>query len=213
MRRISEPTSPRAMVERPRRGSPAGKSVGVSKRLLGIEVARGPAQPDGRILTTGTRRCNRGTVSRMARLRVKSLVWIVRPAGDGAAAEVLLLERPGERGGGLHPVTGNADRGEAPSAAAVREALEETGLRGDLVDLCFRHEFANAHARFVEHAFLLAVAAGAQFALSDEHVHALWTPGEDAHARIAWDAHRATLRLALEAWAARAGAARLQRGG
>lgn len=150
----------------------------------------------------------------MARLRVKSLVWILRPSRDGAGeAEVLLLERPGERGGGLHPVTGNADRGETPFDAAQREAEEETGLRGALIDLGFRHEFAGPRARFVEHAFLLVVPEGAEATLSDEHVHALWAGRADAEARLGWDAHRATLLLALAAWDARAGAARLKRGG
>jgi lipoyl(octanoyl) transferase len=150
----------------------------------------------------------------MPRLRFKSLVWIVRPSGDDAGAvQVLLLERPGERGGGLHPVTGNAERGEAPFDAAQREALEETGLRGELVDLQFRHEFQGPRARFVEHAFLLRVAAGAEVTLSDEHVHALWTDRADAQARIGWDAHRAAPLLALAAWDALAGPARLKRGG
>jgi 8-oxo-dGTP pyrophosphatase MutT (NUDIX family) len=150
----------------------------------------------------------------MARLRVKSLVWIVRPSGDGAAAaQVLLLERPGDRGGGLHPVTGNAERGEPPFDAAQREALEETGLRGELVDLHFRHEFEGRRARFVEHAFLLAVAEGAEVTLSDEHVHALWTDRATAQARLAWEAHRAALLLAMAAWDAGAGSARLKRGG
>ena len=37
-------------------------------------------------------------------VRRKALVWIVRPG-----PEVLILERPGKRGGGHHPVTGKAD--------------------------------------------------------------------------------------------------------
>ena len=58
------------------------------------------------------------------RRSLKALVWVLRPSKGGA--EVLLLQRPARRGGGLHPVTGKAEEGEEPLAAASREVLEET---------------------------------------------------------------------------------------
>lgn len=134
------------------------------------------------------------------RTRHKALVWIVRPAASGP--EVLLLERPANRGGGLHPVTGKADRGETPRAAAVREAQEETGLGGVVRDLGFRHEFVAARpgkkeTRWIEHAWLLSVPAGSEPVLSDEHVAAHWVPGPEATALLTWAAHREALALAL----------------
>ena len=135
----------------------------------------------------------------MPRDRVKALVWIFRP-GDGGAPEVLLLERPQKRGGGEHPVTGNADRDEAPPACATREAAEETGLFGVLVDLHFAHEYRGEKRRFEEHAFLLRVAAEAEPELSSEHVGYRWTTPADVRAAVQWPAHQAALEKALLAW-------------
>ena len=151
------------------------------------------------------------------RTRHKALVWIVRPAARSPlregpdAPEVLLLERPETRGGGLHPVTGKANRGERPEAAAEREVREETGFAGELRDLGFHHEFVAARpgkkeTRWVEHAWLLSVPAGSAPQLSDEHVAARWVPAPDAAAVLEWAAHRETLALALAAWSALRGA-------
>ena len=137
----------------------------------------------------------------MRRARAKAMVWIFRP-GRGGAVEVLLLERTVRRGGGFHPVTGKAEQGEAPADAAAREAEEETGLTGALFDLRFCHEFEAPRGRCVEHAFLLGVAASAAVLLSNEHVGAVWATPDQARSRLEWDAHRATLALALAVWAA-----------
>ncbi len=127
------------------------------------------------------------------------MVWVLRPGGDGRA-EVLLLQRPGQRGGGVHPVTGKAEPGESAQQAAAREALEETGLAGPLADLRFQHEFSRAGRRFVEHAFLLSAAPGAEVTLSGEHVAADWVAPAEAVRRLRWAAHKAALALALAAW-------------
>lgn len=127
------------------------------------------------------------------------MVWVCRP-GNGGGVEVLLLERPARRGGGFHPITGKAEPGEEPAAAAAREAAEETGLGGPLVDLRFRHEFAVGRRRMVEHSFLLLAPAGAEPVLCDEHVGAVWVAPAEAMERVRWDAHRAALTLALAAW-------------
>ena len=159
------------------------------------------------------------------RTRHKALVWVVRPVaasrarlaaadlavppgpGPVLAPEVLLLQRPDGRGGGLHPVTGRAERGEAPLVTAAREAREETGLDGALHDLGFLHEFTatrpgKRETRWIEHAFLLAVAPGSEPTLSGEHIAARWEPGPEVPALLEWAAHREALRLALAAWSA-----------
>ena len=131
--------------------------------------------------------------------RLKALVWIVRPGRQGA--EVLLLERPAKRGGGHHPVTGKADEGETPHACAVREAFEETGLRGDLHDLQFAHSFDDPRRRSLrEHAYLLSVVGGSEPRISSEHVAARWAEPADARAALEWAAHREALDLALAVW-------------
>ena len=132
-------------------------------------------------------------------LRLKALVWIVRPGSQGP--EVLLLERPARRGGGHHPVTGKADEGETPGACAEREAFEETALRGDLHDLAFTHSFDDQRRRSLEeHAYLLSVASGAEPRLSSEHVAARWVEPADARAALEWAAHREALDRALALW-------------
>ncbi|HTO96404.1 MAG TPA: NUDIX domain-containing protein [Myxococcales bacterium] len=131
-------------------------------------------------------------------MRLKALVWILRPGSGGP--QVLLLQRPKGRGGGEHPVTGKADRGESASACAEREALEETGLRGELVELRFVHDYAGRKGVFEEHAFLLRAAAGAIPVLSHEHVAFRWASAEQAREAVRWGAHARALELALGAF-------------
>jgi 8-oxo-dGTP pyrophosphatase MutT (NUDIX family) len=131
------------------------------------------------------------------RLRSKALVWIVRQGSSGA--EVLLLQRPQRRGGGLHPVTGKVEDREPVAAAAAREVEEETGLTGELVDLGYFHEYVSAGGkRFREHAFLLRVPPPARaIELSDEHEAFAWVPPDEARASVSWPAHREALERAL----------------
>lgn len=135
----------------------------------------------------------------MKRPRDKALVWIIRPGAGGP--EALLLQRPPHRGGGWHPVTGKADRGESPELAAAREAREETGLSGPLVDLRWAHAFETPRGPVIEHCFLQRVAGSAEPRLSDEHVAHRWLSLEEAWEALEWDAHRHTLRLVRDALA------------
>lgn len=136
----------------------------------------------------------------MKRIRVKALVWVLRDGPGGP--EALLLRRPPARGGGWHPVTGKADRDEAPEAAAAREAREETGLGGPLLDLRWSHAFETPRGPMVEHSFLLRAARDARPRLSEEHVEFLWAPIDEARSKLEWDAHRRSLELAAHAWRA-----------
>jgi len=131
-------------------------------------------------------------------VRLKALVWIVRPGSGGP--QVLLLRRPPRRGGGEHPVTGKAEPGEAVAACARREALEETGLDGLLAALGHAHRYQGKKGDFEEHSFLLRVAGDAEPKLSDEHVAFRWVSPADARAAIHWPAHRNALDLALQAF-------------
>ena len=133
------------------------------------------------------------------RRSLKALVWVLRPSKGGA--EVLLLQRPARRGGGLHPVTGKAEEGEEPLAAASREVLEETGLEGALRDLRFVHEFTTHKGRQAEeHAFLLLASPRAQVKISDEHDGFVWMDTAGAREAVSWQAHRDSLELALAAF-------------
>ena len=131
-------------------------------------------------------------------MRLKALVWILRPGPSGP--QVLLLERTPDRGGGEHPVTGKADPGESAAACAAREALEETGLRGELVDLRYLHRYRGKKGVFEEHAFLLRVLAGATPRMSHEHDGYRWATLEQAAGAVRWRAHGRALELAVKAF-------------
>jgi 8-oxo-dGTP pyrophosphatase MutT (NUDIX family) len=129
-------------------------------------------------------------------VRLKALVWIVRPGAAGP--EVLLLKRPERRGGGEHPVTGKADKGEKPLACAEREAREETALEGELVPLHLVHRYRAKKGDFEEHAFLLKVGPKAEPTLSTEHVSFRWVAADDALSVLHWKAHKEALAAALK---------------
>ena len=129
-------------------------------------------------------------------MRLKALVWILRSGPSGPS--ILLLERPPHRGGGEHPVTGKADSGETAAECAARESFEETGLRGELVDLEYVHRYRGRKGMFEEHAFLLRVPEDAAPSLSDEHIGYRWASAKDARAAVRWNAHAKALDLALK---------------
>jgi 8-oxo-dGTP pyrophosphatase MutT (NUDIX family) len=130
-------------------------------------------------------------------VRLKALVWILRQGASGEP-EVLLLQRPARRGSGEHPVTGKADPGESARDCAAREAKEETGLTGELVDLGLVHRYSGKKGQFEEHAFLLRAKKGAEPKLSDEHVSHRWVTPAEARAAVRWKAHRDALDLAVK---------------
>ena len=131
-------------------------------------------------------------------MRLKALVWILRSGSSGPS--ILLLERAPHRGGGEHPVTGKADRGETAQECAAREALEETGLGGEIVDLGYAHRYRGRKGQFEEHAFLLRVPVDAQPKLSAEHVGYRWASAREARSVLRWKAHAKALELALRAF-------------
>jgi 8-oxo-dGTP pyrophosphatase MutT (NUDIX family) len=128
-------------------------------------------------------------------VRLKALVWIVRTGPRGP--EVLLLQRPGRRGGGEHPVTGKAHEGETPIECARREAHEETGIAGEPVPLGLVHRYQGKKSLFEEHSFAMRAPANAAPLLSHEHVAYRWATAEEARQAVHWEAHREALELAL----------------
>jgi 8-oxo-dGTP pyrophosphatase MutT (NUDIX family) len=66
-------------------------------------------------------------MSSASRELLKVTSFILRPSARGGSAEVLLLDHPNA---GIQVPAGTVEEGEAPEAAAVREAMEETGLDG-----------------------------------------------------------------------------------
>src|SRR5712675_2593605 len=196
IRRISDPTRSRAIVQRPARGSP-GRSSSSLSAARSMNTSGAPYHGSGRAARGPHGRGHAIKMRSVQRRSLKALVWVLRPGKGGV--EILLLQRPARRGGGLHPVTGKAEEGEQPLAAATREALEETGIAGSLSDLGFVHEFTTHKGRLAEeHAFLLLAEPRTQVRISDEHDGFIWVDAEAARASVSWQAHRDSLELALE---------------
>ena len=123
-------------------------------------------------------------------------VYPVRRAGDGL--ELLVLRRaPGGRcAGSWESVHGHIEPGERPVEAALRELLEETGLRPEALYNLSRVESFYEH-RLDEVAlvpvFVAMVAAAAVAAPGGEHDATEWLTLADARARLAWPRERRAL--------------------
>jgi dATP pyrophosphohydrolase len=130
-------------------------------------------------------------------------VYVLRMQAGRGAAEVLVLRRaPGERCAGTwETVHGHIDAGEAPTAAALRELREETGLAPERLYNVSRVETFYLHARDVLAlipVFCAIVPAGARVALSGEHDRGEWLAPDEAARRFAWPRERRALADALQ---------------
>lgn len=102
--------------------------------------------------------------------------------------ELLLLKRHPHRGDYWQPVTGSIEPRESPTACAVRELREESGLVGQVWNLGFTHSFLFGEPRptriprlFQETSFWTLVDGDAPVTLdSREHCTYAWTPWRQA---------------------------------
>ena len=118
-------------------------------------------------------------------LRTVSVTILRRRTDD---FEVLLLKRHPNRGDYWQPVTGSIERGESPSACAVRELREESGMSGRVWNLGYAHSFLFGEPKptrlprvFQETAFWTLVRGDAPIHLDErEHCTHAWTPWKKA---------------------------------
>ncbi len=110
---------------------------------------------------------------------------------------MLLLQRPPPCAPEWHPVTGHVEPGESFEDAARREAFEETGCAGDLVDLAFafafRGRWRGTEYLYEERAFGLRTDSSA-CRLSREHVAFRWAGTDAALGVLRWREHAEALR-------------------
>ena len=138
----------------------------------------------------------------MVELRVGVVdVFVVRPASDGW--RVLVLRRAGgvRCPGAWEAVHGSIEPDERPEEAAVREVLEETGLRCErLYDVTvhgfYMHRNATIQLAIVFAAFVAPDAEAV--ALGEEHDAAEWLTVDEAAERYFWPSERRLLREAHE---------------
>ena len=142
----------------------------------------------------------------------KSIQTFIFQRADGAV-RYLLLKRIGSRGAFWQPVTGRLEPGETWLEAAAREVWEETGLRGEVVDLNFRHSFLvdpkfwRQHPEFAikineEAAFVLDVTGGDPGAVTldpSEHDAYEWVDYDTAMDRLIWEGNKKALALTRQA--------------
>lgn len=125
-------------------------------------------------------------------------VWAYRRVGAGV--ELLLLHRvDGRKGspGFWQGVSGGVEAGESVLQAAVRELLEETGLRPRalfLLDALFTHYAHRKDELETVVPFAAEVDAGERPTLSDEHDEYRWETIERAEALLPYEGQRAALR-------------------
>jgi len=100
-------------------------------------------------------------------------------------------------------VAGDGEQGESVLQAAQREAEEEIGIAGDLIQLdslctvpkdCFAAADSWGENVFVipEHCFAVNVGAR-DLSLSEEHTQSQWLPFDDASRVLKWDSNRNAL--------------------
>ncbi|MCI0581431.1 MAG: NUDIX domain-containing protein [Chloroflexi bacterium] len=122
--------------------------------------------------------------------------WLFRLDPDGRL-EILLIRRAPDR---LYPglwqcVTGRLEPGERIAEGALREVVEETGVRARDLEGFYETELvswfheASLDALLCEAVFAARVRPGAEIRLSREHDDARWLPVDEAKALVIWPAY------------------------
>jgi lipoyl(octanoyl) transferase len=123
--------------------------------------------------------------------------------------EVLLLRRTAAERGFWQPVTGLLDEGETPARAAHREVEEETGIRGEIVDLEYVRDFRISEPYAPqplprvwinrEHAFAMETSSGLVKLAAREHDAYVWASPARARELLLWKGNLRALER-LERW-------------
>jgi 8-oxo-dGTP pyrophosphatase MutT (NUDIX family) len=113
-------------------------------------------------------------------------VLIVVQRGD----EYLVVHRSPENGGYWHQIAGGVEEGESPSAAAVRELDEETGLDADPVSIAQAFEYDGIHVD----CFIAQAPPGWEPRLDWEHDDHRWLNASAAADLVYWPEPAAILR-------------------
>jgi 8-oxo-dGTP pyrophosphatase MutT (NUDIX family) len=140
-------------------------------------------------------------------LRQKVQVWIYCDPGKGDGHWVLILRTSEARGDFWQPVTGSVEPGESLDAAALREAVEETGLsfRGAPIAIGQPFRFKGGSGEmFEEFGFAIAVCRGSdgeppQVRIDPkEHQESRWVSPEEAVRMVRFPSNSAMLQDLLQ---------------
>ena len=155
--------------------------------------------------TSARRRPRRRSLPGMTKIEVGTVdVFVVHPLAAGWRVLALQRARDTRCPGAWEPVHGHIEPGEEPEDAAVREVREETGLSIDALYIVRVQPFYLRKVRAVELAIVFAafVNAPGDIVLGTEHQAAEWLSVDEALARFAFPAERASLREIAELLAA-----------
>lgn len=123
---------------------------------------------------------------------VRAAGGIVVRRGRGGRAEVLLVHRP--RYGDWTFPKGKNDPGESDEDCALREVLEETGLRCSLGEELPSTVYVDARGRSkVVRYWTMAVEDDQGWQPGDEVDRLAWLPVEEARRRLSYDRDRPVL--------------------
>jgi type II secretory ATPase GspE/PulE/Tfp pilus assembly ATPase PilB-like protein/8-oxo-dGTP pyrophosphatase MutT (NUDIX family) len=122
-------------------------------------------------------------------------VYVIRIGQDGWRVLTLRRARGVRCPGAWEAVHGRIEAGERPEQAAVREVLEETGLRVARLYSIAVHPFYVVKASIVTTAVVFAafVEEEGEIQLCDEHDTAEWLPPAEARERFIWPRSRTML--------------------
>lgn len=109
------------------------------------------------------------------------LVWRTR---DGCDPEVLLVHRPKYDDWTLPK--GKCAKGEDDEACALREVVEETGLRCELGASLGSTEYADRHGRPKRVRYWAMTPVGGDFEVNDEVDEVRWLSVDDARALLSY---------------------------
>lgn len=142
-----------------------------------------------------------GSFPRMTKLEVGTVdVFAVRPLAAGW--RVLALQRAENTRcpSAWEPVHGHIESGEEPEVAALRELREETGLDAERLYIVRVQPFYIRRARTLELAVVFAafISEPGHVTTGAEHQRAEWLSVDEALARFAFPAERASLREVAE---------------
>jgi 8-oxo-dGTP pyrophosphatase MutT (NUDIX family) len=146
-------------------------------------------------------RAKRRSFCRMTRLEVGTVdVFAIRPLAAGW--RVLALQRANDTRcpSAWEPVHGHVEPAEEPEDAALRELREETGLSAERLYVVRVQPFYVRRTRTLQLAVVFAafVAEPDDVTIGPEHQRFEWLSVDDALARFAFPAERASLREIVE---------------
>jgi dihydroneopterin triphosphate diphosphatase len=127
-------------------------------------------------------------------------VFVIRPLSSGWRVLALQRDVNTRCPGAWEPVHGHIEPGEEPQDAAVREVREETGLAIERLYVVRVQPFYLRKTRTVQMAIVFAafVAEPADVVVAMEHQLHAWLTIDEALARYAFPAERASLREIVE---------------